>query len=710
MEIMSLSLMKAPKICFACKAKRIKFACNQIKKLFLLKMSSIVSSISGIDIFGIPVTLTACQREKFKSSFGGFLTLAVATLTILFSIKTSVECFARTSVSINSQTITLFDSGPLALNSSNFNFAIGYQNNQFPLNASLFGFEMLYISQARSDNGSIITNITTVPLVQCTLDYWKGYENEFKLYGLANSLCPSAPVYGISGNTATQNFQTVRLRAVECKNGTNASEVVCAPQNVINNVLSLSPPKIALYFTNNNFDYHNHSTPVSRSVVSLSWSVAPGLFTKMVDMSFAQQTIITEDNIFFSAEPNRNITYLINGQRSDISKPVTTGAQEIYLSMDFLKNPQIAVTTRVFSKIDSVLTTVGGVFSTLVAVFAVFGRAYNNYSRKVQIANSLYEFEYTKPSPRKDERKPCCKKRRRVNEKNDSKQSENKPHKKRSSDDKLHENKARSKDLDSSSLTALNGVDLGKEGDETSTKDQRRLVIESFCSYEKNFGKTLPLSVWQYVLKTLTCGRRKTDRLLAQADQRMQKEFDLTYVLKKLGEIDKLKEVLFSEDQLEVFCYARSPKITEEEISAPKVSAPKQKSSKQDLRDTKALRKFAILFKSYRKLLNQDNNFSKKLIQLMGPEMQNILYELNYNLRTDPALKALFYSELSVRAFEEIQARKRLTRQNLTRMNAMLLIKRGVQNFLKRRAKLKNTPNASIDLDNLPSFLIDSQK
>ena len=682
-------------------------------------MDLISSLISKIDIFGIPVTLSACSKEKFTSAFGGFLTLTVVTLTVLFSVRSTVECLTRASASISSQTRTLADPGPLELNSSNFNFAVGYDGNQYPLSASIYGFEMLYISVTRLSNGSRVTNTTRVPLVQCTSEYWKGYEPEFELYGLSNYLCPSADVYGIAGTTTSQTFRSIRLQIVNCVNGTNAASIACAPQTEIDSIVAANPPRVTFFYTNNDFNFDDYETPVNRYISFSTISVSPGLFTKLIGVYLAQQTIFTDDNPFMSSEPSQNITYFIKDLRNDVSNPSTVGAQAIYMTADFLKSPELFFTVRTFPKFEGVLSTIGGVASVLVGILAIFAGFYNEYSMNAQIANTLYEFEIqdknTKSTPpaRKKKKRPCCK-RRPKNEfeipetatppekKKRRSCCKRKPKEPEDPEDKKLQAQEKVKDPDVSSITILS-----KRNNEAGAQAKGRMdaFIESFQNYEKNFGKTLPYSLWQFLKMIVTCGKRKTDRLMAQATERMHNEIDITYILKKLGEIDKLKEVLFNEDQVEVFCYARAPKITDDketETKTPVNSKPNQKG--KTVGDIKTLRRFAVLFKSYKKLQKQNTNgLNKKLIQLMGTDMQNILSELDFNLKNDPALKESYYRDFSVRAFEEMQIRRRKNVQDTKRANIQDFIEKRVKRMLNRRRLLKNANNISTDSVSVPS-------
>ena len=665
----------------------------------------LLAFLSYIDIFGSQITLTACQKEKFTSGFGGVLTLIALTFTTLFSIRATVDCVTRSEATIASQVINVANPGPLQLNSSNFIFAIGYENNEYPLSSSIFNFQMKYIVRQQQPDGTVTSTTKTVPLVKCTLDYWEGYETEYKMYGLNNYLCPSTTNYILSGVRKGSNFSSFSLEVVSCVNLAYQPDVVCKSPADLATIVPSNTAKISLIYTDNTFNFGEYDSPVTRYVSSYSWNVAPGLLTKQVEIPVTQQTIATDGNLMLTVPPSLNITYRINGaEKIDVSPKVTSGGLDVYMSIQFVKSTQLAVTSRIFAKLDSVFATVGGVGSTLIGILAFVGVAYNEYAMKIQIANTLYEFDLPKGSSQKKASKRCCQRRRRKVEDEKSISSSG------SSDKKAPE----------SDTSLIKIVDTAKAPEKSNSDAQIGAVMTAFNNYEKSFGRTLPFSLWEYIKRIYNCGKRKEDLLASEATERMEKEVDLTYILKKLGEVEKLKEVFFDENQREVFSYSRTPKIylenESDDPSNPQAIQKKadskqdEKKKKQTAREVNTLRKFAMLFRSYQKLCKQNKDpINQKLLDLVDSEMQDILYELDYQLRTDPALKAAFYQNLSVRAFEEILARKRKNKQSfgLTKQQAAYIIGKRLLNATRSK---KNRKRVSPEANKAVDFPADTQQ
>ena len=656
----------------------------------------LLTFLSKIDIFGSQIALTACQKEKFTSGFGGVLTMIVGICTLLFSIRSINNCFARQEAAISTQVMNVANPGPLQLNSSNFIFAIGYENNEYPLSSSIFNFQMKYIVRQQQPDGTVTSTTKTVPLVKCTLDYWEGYETEYKMYGLNNYLCPSTTNYILSGVRKGSNFSSFSLEVVSCVNLAYQPDVVCKSPADLATILPTNTAKISLIYTDNLFNFEDYESPVTRYVNYYSWSVAPGVFTKKVEIPVTQQVIATDGNLVLRLPPpNLNITYSINGnEKIDVAAPITSGSLQLYMGIQFVKNTQLFINTREFSKIDSVLSTIGGVGSMLIGLFAFVGVAYNQYAMKIQIANTLYEFDLQKGSSLENCLKRCCKRRRKVADENFM----------------SPKNQLFSEAHSSLIRISTKNPTIEKIGSEV----QKGIIMASFNNYEQSFGRSLPYSLWEYIKRIYNCGKRKEDRLADQASQRMEKEVDLTYIVKKLGEIEKLKEVLFNENQIEVFSYSRAPKIyLENELNHQKPTTTKNSSSKpnespkkQSAREINTFRKFAILFRSYKKLMLQSKDpINQKLLDLIDSEMQNILYDLDFNLKMNPGLKEAFYKNLSVQAFEEMLERRRKYKESigLTRSRAASIIARRLSIILRHKRMKKLGSAVKIQVEESPT-------
>jgi len=92
--------------------------------------------------------------------------------------------------------------------------------------------------------------------------------------------------------------------------------------------------------------------------------------------------------------------------------------------------------------------------------------------------------------------------------------------------------------------TSLSATDVSKNIKKYFKETSKKLIFNCF-DYFQIFCKCLSLSAENRIKKSQ----------LRFSCQRIKKSMDIVYIIKKLNEVDKLKNILLNEDQIKLFDY-----------------------------------------------------------------------------------------------------------------------------------------------------------
>ena len=631
--------------------------------------------LEATDIFRQRIRLTMNKSDIFTTRLGNIMTLVVVILTILQSISAVKRVANYEFPQLDNTIQSVQDPGPLSLNSSNFLFAITVQNTDFNLSSAYLTFQMQMRRYIRHGNGTIQKIITPVPLKKCDLTYMANYSDQFDRFGLRQALCPSISEYNIGGGYLSDVFEFIKLRVMTCQNDTTQPDIVCKDTPSVLNALANNTVTVALIYTQNTIDENNYKEPVKQYLSTLNWNTSPGLQTLGSDLFLNEYQMKTDDGIWFE---NLNVynetTHAldVNQERLQFSSVERLDESNYVLFNLYLrKSSNIYFKTRTFPKVQQMLATIGGIFSLFVTVAGAVMAFYARYMYYVTISEKLYEFEV--------EKKPKS----------------------------------------------------GAEPNELpSNYNKFKKIAQNFVKYSEKGIKKLDYSFCDY-LYSITfgyCCPRRKDILCKKGVELVQQDIDILQIVKKLQELEKLKNVILNKDQLTVFSYTRRPLIKEadkEELLKKQLRKGKKKTSyttrenrgrpnktktnksfqrsrtlvertsqalQQETENFDDLHRFMTLFDSYRKLAHIASRtpFDEKILNLLDNEMHETLYDLEFDMKENPEITREYYMLLACRAFEELLTKLRNPKMaKFTKLGAATFIaKKLVKKIKDRREKL----------------------
>ena len=637
---------------------------------------------SSCDQFGQQVKLSIHNDDEFKTTTGGIMTILAIGLTMLMATGTVSNYLKHEEPAIAFEYDYTPDPGLSPLNSSNYLFSITAQDSDFNISASYLGFNLFQTTIARYPNGSSTKVKTRIPLQRCPLEYWAGFEDDYYLYNISNRLCPTVMDYNITGSYLSVVYTYLSIEVVGCQNRTDQPDIVCLPQETLDAKVPGKEITLSYMYTDNMFNLNDWTNPVKRYVTNLHWVLAPKLLTKETDIFLQQYDIITDDNYFLNGYWVKNeSTYQINGvERDQNYAPVKSGGNDVYMKIYLRKSSSSTSATREFSKAADVLSTIGGLAGFLFIVCGFVAMTFNKAFFRVTMANSLYEFDIPEPPKKKPKKaaSPVPNRRKR------------------------------------STIIPQTGKTAQEAFEKLQPQDRMQIYIKSFDKYSKGLEKKMKFSFFDFIMGILSCRTRKKDRLISQATEKLQKDTDIIQILKRLQDLEKLKQFFFNPAQMEIFSYTRPPLITLEnnppiKIASPPSSptvlasdspqqGPKRRrfnfrrhtsffSKKNE--DVNSLARFYVLFDAYRKVRKQKSKTSRNLLKLLDAEMEETLYNLDYELKIDQEFSKQYYKIIGVRVIEDLWRKAQRKKRKMTKSEAGEIIAARLSMRYRSRLKAK---------------------
>ena len=659
-------------------------------------------ALDFVDIFPRKPLLNVKTSEKFPTRTGGVLTLLVFGITFAQSIMTLITIFQYSSPQIT--TAKSYQKYPTTLNLTDQGFVFGVKllNEDYDLVSSYISFYLTAVSIKHHSDGTVTGSYENIPLRKCTLDYLSEFELEYISAGLNTALCPVGADLKVGGTYLNENFDVLVIYSTPCKNDTNQPDIICKPIEEIRTILERKSLEVQLLYSNTIIDPSNHTAPIKRVLAETFWTAMPNFTTTSVDLLINEQSVVTDDNIWFAGwNTNTTNTYQIDLAESRTQQAALDRDDDDtfrILNITMRRSNNLYTTTRVFSKITTGLSTIGGIYSLMVSVFGAFAALFTRRLFLINLANEMYEFDLTGIE---EDSRSCCRRRKRTG--------------------KYAYRRTESKHGESGSVINRFSANFS-------------IWAQKFSKYLTGNKNKLNYNFWDFVIGACCCMRRKKDKLIKKAIHIVDRDIDILQLLKKIQDSERLKRALLSEDQQNLFSYSRPPLIaldTEEEAqtvakkkkqkhvheasNSPKKqnggdsSFKRRRSNRADtIRSSRRTQlfekydykfdnvdKFMTLCRSYERLFrNHHKSLNFKLMQSLDWEMHETLFDVVRELRQNPVVAGQYYKVIAQRIFGDLY-RERHSPKVLSKLEAGVIISKRLRILQKSRMRKKKEKRMS---------------
>jgi len=608
------------------------------------------------DFFQTPINLTFNKRKKNGSIKGVFFSIFIIGFLLMNFIQSDI--FVKKSPYVVSQTLTYNETIPIFFQQNNLMvITVADAGSVHYIDPTIFQvtFDLYHLIVDDSGVFQIIDTISE-KLKPCTIEdvFWD--PSKFVELGLKNTFCLENKTFMLNGFWDTIEVYYAKAQIFRCDNETS------------NNTCQ-SPEEIDAFFESPKFfgavfhgvslyinDYQNPFKPKYQNIyqlIDLQIMKRFNVFLKTIDL-------YTDDGWFFS-EITTQTQFLMDTLNTDfVSRSNNDPLSQIlfYASHDSSEN------TRRYQTISEALASISGMGNFLFFLFFFVTSIQNHLNTVNVILNALYFFpSFVTKNANKAKKNKSKKAKLNIKEQNLNK-NENTCHNLTSKEttvlkdnsslnfaqlDKqkfesqkryelpLQKNAIPQKIITDDSFIlhhySLENVQASQTEPEVQKVSNQRQKFKkqpgvknilrntppTSISFKKQNNEYHPLNLdfWSYFTFTLKkicgCKKSKKNKIIRKVDKSLMKELDIVSILLKIHEIEKIKLILFNEDQLVLF----------DSISKPLLFFDLDL-SKKELEIEDSSKKMSKMIKNY------------KLKSLDEKKIEESFKNLHYCLERDP--------------------------------------------------------------------------
>lgn len=474
-------------------------------------MQTVFRRLFSFDLFSIkPSDRITFEGQKEYSTFLGkiFSWLFIGLSLGIFINFGSNMFFHLNPQSMISQNVSQ-DPPYNNLNTKEFFIGFGLQdlrnNSKHYIDETIYTVKMI-------QRVKVGTNITLypIPIQRCSLDMVPDIENLRDYYfrnQISNLYCPSLDSlneYALQSTWDGPVYKNVLINIYPCVNSSSNGNSCKSPEKI---VAALNNGNYAMHFTTLTVDPNNYNKPTTIFGKDIYTPISASTLT-YIEMNFEHLYLSTDKGFLFKEiEELHYVSYLSNRQ-------VLSFRSDMTVQIDMKLDKVITTYIRNYDKIQNVLANIGGFLKALMIIANFLLQPFINLNFKLTLANENFHF-----------------KTKKINKQN-------------------------------SKIGAKIGNNFVKN---CATIDTRLPISDSKRVFSPPVLQTdkLKMSYFQYYF---SCCR---DNLAKQYKMLLKKGLDqidhvmnISYIMRKLIEIDMLKVVLLDANQLAVFNNIPKPTIS----------------------------------------------------------------------------------------------------------------------------------------------------
>jgi hypothetical protein len=571
-------------------------------------------SIKALDIFGQGIFLLINKQQTAKTLIGGILTIVLFLGMLATFIFMSLDIIQKEKPNVNVEKRILKSRPNITLDKESYPISFVVQDG-YGVNIEdpkYYKLHALDIQLIVTSNGSD-SIIREVDIEYCTPNSFPFISNEtFYSIGIQNYYCVKDQNISVGGYFDEPYIRYFVIAVSICKNSTE-SNIICAPEEEIKTYLDNRTLYLGTFFQNTIINTQNFDNFINRYVVNRYKAINHG-FSKFFEFSLKKQ-VLNSDNGFSMEFVQTSEVLTFDYEQYDISIMDTEG---YLVTFYFYSSNNLEINRRTYLKIQYVLAQTGALGEVFIRLFGIICYIFSTTAMNKHILNKIYDFDLIKKEHVEKSKENTKILKSMTLHKLFNKNSENCD----------HENT--SKVLENNYMNSTNKkgnfekdlISIMKKEVNTDIKDQSNILYIIRNESEKNH---LSFTYSEIIKMYLCCGipdsiKEKKD-LYEKSKLALYEYLDISFIIHKLEEFEKLKLLLLSIDQLAVFnfiskdfCSMNNNKLEESTINRYK------EFNKDKIKLSETIQKFK------KKILIQSEDVTeidKKLYDLLMDDLKN---------------------------------------------------------------------------------------
>jgi len=555
-------------------------------------------SLRRMDMFGRKTELTMNKESNYTTICGGVLSLIMTIISVILFISFGSDMVYHQNPTVIDSEIYTANPRATYFSQENFFFMFGVEAPNFTHFFDETIYNVSIFHRKYSDNANQTFSIE-VPFERCSEaslpsdPTLRAYFMNAPKSPIENLICiKDLENYYMEGAFDSIAYIYLEIIVMACNNDTrDPSSAPCQPIEMIE---AMTEGFFALYTMDYLIDPQNFENPGQPVGKDYFTPLSIGI-ERYTNRYIATTTIQTDDGFLFSTSENVQSYPTYDMDQESLLLDNTN--QGMLMDFIFRKYHTEFVYNRGYKKLQDVLAEIGGFTQILYLIFFTFSYPFISKKYYEKIINLIYNFE---------------------------------------EDD---ETLMSSKKIEEKSLK----TPLSKQFVSTRTKrgkpnDVKSISLKSsgktndvFMKYMMKIRNKPPLksSYWEFLIKTFfpwlpekPIKGNKIKRLKT-GEKLITEKVDISYILKKFYEIDKLKMLLFNSNQYHLFEYLPKPMI----LKNSKIDLGNAKNTKFISPESNVYGQAKKMYSAYRNIKNQVtmSPMDEKLIDLLDDNIKTIL-------------------------------------------------------------------------------------
>ncbi|CAD8104035.1 unnamed protein product [Paramecium primaurelia] len=479
------------------------------------KLDQVIYYLKYINVFVKPVDLFLLKQGGHRTLLGTFMTLGIISVLLIQFINIVSSFVLHDNPTLLTNQSYSQQQPPIYLSKENFTITISSLN--YDLGDS-YNISMTLVSQLFEDktNSKMTTNIqkTNIPLIKCQQQ--QGLPDYFVNTSLIQYCIDweSVPYVIIEGSLDSDYYKYIEVSINQCEE-TSKCPFIQSDEIIIKT--------LSTYADTMNFNQpHQLYGKTFKNVINQ-------YYTKRFNGIF-QITEVKQDHGYILQELETTKSLSIN----NLYENFDSQDEKVYATYRFYLDNLTQIYQISYPKIQQSLSDFGGLCEIFIIAALIIVTPLNELSYKVTLLNELFNFN--------------------LNNQTQNGQQQQKIHPSNTAKQRL-----KSIQLKTSQLERINRQ-MTVHG-RNSEKNDHKFLINALQDSIKRFfderNSKLELSFCDYI----PCARGKKQQLISYSMSKINNSLDITYIVKKLQEIDKLKMILLSPDQIKLFDFLPKPNI-----------------------------------------------------------------------------------------------------------------------------------------------------
>eukprot|EP01017_Pseudomicrothorax_dubius_P029192 TRINITY_DN3521_c0_g2_i1.p1 TRINITY_DN3521_c0_g2~~TRINITY_DN3521_c0_g2_i1.p1 ORF type:complete len:570 (-),score=80.85 TRINITY_DN3521_c0_g2_i1:60-1769(-) len=564
----------------------------------------IVSKLTLLDFFSKPFTLLANKRQTFKTPLGGVLFFMITVLSMYSFCYYLIKMIQHTEVNIARDSVYSNLVGKYELNKNNFLFAFSLKKDDtiYTNESKYFKINLHQMRYTRNlSTSEIKKEAFEVKLEQCDKSLFTGlFDQDFKyLRPDLKMLCPVNLTYSLAGQYLDDEYDFIRVTVTRCVNSTNDKVVCASPEEITNNTKNL---QLEIYFRDHSAKPQNPDSPFNVFLNQL-YITMDNVLTRKTDVFMRRTQVISDYNVITSGELKAEEALSFSTKDTQL-----TQIENNILSSTFFRLSQNTDKIyRKFWKLPDVLARTIGILQSAMILGSLIAVFYSKFRFYEWLINSTFEFRPHQPPSQ--QYNPT--------------------------------NRTEIKELISISASPEGASDRNR-GPSTKSRQQQKSVFMRYSSYHHKkdddeeeadprpkelvlHKKTLNFGFISFLLP---CINRVKRSLFTRAKEKVNNYMDIRFIIEKLQEIDKLKQILLTKEQMLMMKFIPKPEITER-VTSRAIAYDIQENEYDKPLQWITEEKTDQIIKSYQRIRQEitTDQVNKRLLEIIDPELKEMLDE-----------------------------------------------------------------------------------